>query len=240
MTAGHLGDRDFGVVQDALERLTDEMIDIGINVYVETDFEEFARLRRSVGEGGCYPAVDPRHSRLDKDAFWLRVTDRDDNLVALYAERIYRTEDFMTLMRSERIWFDRMPRAISADYRLIEDAFDAFGGTVGHGCGMWVHPSARRHGLSAFLPDFQRALAVRNYNIDWQTCLVFADLAEHTRKAYGYSRVEKVVDGYFPVTRATAEVYLGRMTRNEVLARLEDQRVAVTTVARQARAAAAR
>jgi hypothetical protein len=234
-----LTDTEFAIVQGALERLTDEMVEIGIEVTIETDFEEFARLRKMVGDGGCYPAVDPKFSRLDKDAFWLRVTDREDALVALYAERIYRTDDFVDLIRSERLWFDKGLRVVSPDYRLIENAFDTFGGVIGHGCGLWVAPAARRRGLSAFLPDYQRALAVRNFGIDWQTNLVFATLVEHTRKAYGYRTVERIIDGYFPVTQSSAEVYLGRMSRAEVLARLEVPQVAVTTVDPRARAAVA-
>lgn len=235
MTAAISCDED--VIQAALERLTDEMVGIGISVTVETDFEEFAFLRKRAGEGGCYPAVDPAHSRLDKDAFWVRVEDREGNLVGLYAERIYRCEDFMELLRSERLWFDRSLRLVSNGYRPLEESFESFGGVVGHGCGLWIHPSARRHGLSAWLPDFQRALAVRNYDLGWQTCLVFEALAEHTRKAYGYTDVRLVVDGYFPVTRSDARVYLGRMTRQEVVARLAAPRV--TREVRPARAAAA-
>lgn len=238
MTGSTLCDREFKTIQEALERLSEQMVEIGISVSIETDFEEFARLRKSVGDGGCYPSVDPKLSRLDRDAFWLRVTDRDDALLALYAERIYRCDDFLDLMRSERVWFDRGLRVVSPDYRLLEGVFDAFGGVVGHGCGLWVHPLARRHGLSAFLPDYQRALAVRNFALDWQTCLVFEHLAQHTRKAYGYSQVDAIIDGYFPVTRAPARVYLGRMTRAEIVARLDAPSL-VTTAIRQVPAAAA-
>jgi hypothetical protein len=237
--AREISDREFAIVQDLLDRLSDQMVETGVSLTVEHDFEEFARLRKMVGDGGCYPSVDPRYSRLDRDAFWLRAVDRNDRLIAFNAERIYRTDDFMALMRSERLWFDRGPRAVSPEYRLIEAALETFGGVVGHGCGMWVHPSVRRHGISAFLPAYQRAIAIRNYAIDWQTCLAFADLAKHIRTAYGYTRVERVIDGYFPVTGKPAEVYLGRISRDEILGMLTGSRVRVTPVDRPAAAVAA-
>ncbi|MEJ0069322.1 MAG: hypothetical protein WDO24_12020 [Pseudomonadota bacterium] len=85
----------------------------------------------------------------------MRVTDESGFLVAIMAERMYRCDDFMELLRNTRLWFDKGPVAVSPEFRPI-NGFDAFGGIVGHGSGLWVDPAFRRHGVSSFLPDYYR------------------------------------------------------------------------------------
>ena len=228
---------DFMIVQRALDRMADEAIDLGVTIRIETDFDEFARVLRTAS-GWVYPSFDPACARLERDALWLRVTDAEGELVLVYAARVFRCDEFMTLLRNERLWFDRGLRAVSPNYRLLESRFDtpAWGGTVGHGGGLWVDPRARGHGLSTWAPIYMRALMVRRFDIDWQTNLVFANMAERSRRAYGYTEIERVIDGYFPPTGKDAAVYLSRMSRAEILGQLTASEFAAraTKVDRQA------
>lgn len=225
------------IVSSALERMDDEALRLGMDIRIETDFDEFVRLRRQSAEGAVSPTLNPEFSHLERDAFWLQVLDLHGSLLAIFGAKIFRTANFMDLMRNERLWFDRGLRVVSPELRVI-DHFGRFGGVVSHGAGMWVHPAARGRGISAFLPDYLRALAVKNYAVDWHTMFVFEQHQDHALKAYGYSSIEKVIDGFCPITSTNTKLYLGRMTRQDIIDRLVAPRK-ITKEARPAPVAAA-
>src|SRR5260221_3137889 len=158
MQGQKLDDHAFATVQGALDRLSDEAIALGLTVRIETDLDDFASLRRAVGDGGLYPSFDPALSQLTRDAFWLRVSDVEGELVAILAARVFRCADFMALLRSERVWFDRGLRLVSSRYNLLATRFDdaVWGGVVGHGGGLGGNPRMRGHGLTTGLPFSKR------------------------------------------------------------------------------------
>src|SRR5262249_22169989 len=149
--------------------------------------EEFARLRQA-GGGSLNQTIDPRHSRLDRDAFWLRATGFDGTLAGLYAVKAFRVANFMDLLRNERLWFDRGPNVITGKQTIL-DSFEPFGGVVTHGAGLWVNPAFRGRRLSSLLPEYVRALAVKLYAIDWHTGLVQERDREHAQRAYGFTKI---------------------------------------------------
>jgi GNAT superfamily N-acetyltransferase len=233
-----LTERELDTVVGGIERLDEEATRMGFEIHIETDFNEFARLRRA-GGGVVNQTVDPQFSQLDRDAFWLRATDVDGALAGLYGVKVFRTANFMDLLRSERLWFDRGPHAVSPALNII-DPFEPFGGVVSHGAGLWVHPDFRGRGLSGFIPEYVRAIAVKLYAVDSHTGFVFAQHQEHALRAYGFSRVDKVIDGFCPITGSNTELYMGRLTRSEIIRRLRDVAATarVTTEDPQVRAAA--
>jgi hypothetical protein len=235
---------DRSVIQRTLNLLTEEALRHGLTITVEQDFEEFASLRKSVGDGGCYPAMDPKYSNID-EGFWVRVVNRDNALMAIIAERIYRCEDFTDLLRNARIWFDKGPTGLHPEYRVLPGV-KSFGGVVAHAGGAWVHPSARRAGLSTFLPDYYRPIVLRRYAVDWHTALVLEPLVGHARKAYKYHDIDLIVDGYFPactetyfpVKNSIARVYLCRTDRATLIDQLHapTMSLSLTSPERQAQA----
>jgi hypothetical protein len=237
---GALSDRELEIVHGGVERLDEEAIRMGFEVRIETDFEEFARVRRAAG-GVVNPTVNPKSSRLDRDAFWLRVSDLNGTLAGVYGVKAFRTQNFMDLLRSERLWFDLRPHVVSPKLRIL-DSYEAFGGVVTHGAGLWIHPAFRGRGLSGFIPEYLRALAVKRFAIDSHTGFVFAQHQGHAQRAYGFPRVEKVIDGYCPITDSDTQLFMGRMMRAEILERLQaaELQAPITTADRPARATAVR
>ncbi|MBV8167134.1 MAG: hypothetical protein JO021_10100 [Alphaproteobacteria bacterium] len=236
--ANSLSDIESEIVHGGIERLDEAAAAMGLDVSIETDFEEFAQLRRA-GGGVVNQTVDPKHSRLDRDAFWLRATDRTGALVGLYATKVFRTENFMDLLRNERLWFDRRPHVVSPQLKILDD-FGPFGGVVSHGAGLWIHPACRNRGYSAFIPEYLRALLVKLYAIDSHTGFVFAQHQGHAVRAYGFPRVEKVIDGFCPITGNDTQLYMGRFSRADILKRLAEETLQpLTREDRPFRAAAA-
>jgi hypothetical protein len=229
---------ELDVVFGALEALDENAERIGLAVRFETDFDEFVRLRSLSPDGIVNPILNPKHSRLAGNGFWLRVEDRSGRLVALFAAKVFETANFMDLVRTGRLWFDREPlRAVDPRSHPL-DPFGPFGGVVSHGAGVWVAPQSRVRGISTMLADMMRALLLKNHAIDWHTmtCIGKA-LRDQSERAYGYE-MGLIHDGYCPMTDGDVELYLGRMPRAEIVERLKTPAL-LSEAALQARAAAA-
>jgi hypothetical protein len=215
-SSSRLSDGEFALVQDYIAHVMEEVLEMGLRLEIEHNFDLFASIRGRVADKWVYPACDPHLSDIETDALWVRAVDRGGETVATGAVRIFETDDFYELMRSERLWF-RTP-GIGAPKRCpVDCSIPPFGGTIGHGGGVWVHPTWRGRGLAGIMPKFARALTVRNNEIDYETGLVFEELRSLPLRAYGFPRVAKIVDGFFPPTGKAERVYLCHITRNEVL-----------------------
>jgi hypothetical protein len=211
-----LTDAEFACVQAYCTRTLNNILHLDVTLHVEHDFREFARLRRSLGDGFCYPSLDPAQCRIEPDAFWLHVLDDAGRTMATLAARIFSdVEDFYQLMRSETLWNDRHLHEVGRCRPSC--TIPSFGGVIGHSGGMWVCPSQRGRGLAGLMQSLSRGLQLRNHAIDFDTGLVFEPLVQFALNQYRYPRCEPVIDGYFPPTAKTARVYLCHMTRDEAL-----------------------
>lgn len=208
------------IVHAGIEQLEETAIRAGLEITIETDFAEFARLRQA-GGGSLNQTIDPRHSRLDRDAFWLRATAFDGTLAGMYAAKVFRVANFMDLLHNERLWFDRGPNLVTGKQTIL-DAFAPFGGVVSHGAGLWVNPVFRGRRLSSLLPEYVRALAVKLHAVDWHTGLFMARDRDHARRAYGFTHIELVIDGFCHITGPNSQVCMGLMSRRTILDRLQD------------------
>ncbi len=211
-----LSDAEFACVQAHCARVINDILRLGLSVHVETDFHAFARYRKSVGDGFCYPSFDPTCCRIAPSDFWLRVVDDAGDIVAAQAARFFDdVEDFYHLMRSETLWYDRMIHEVG---RCRPNCtIPPFGGVVAHNGGMWVSRPHRLRGLAKLLPALSRGLQLRNHSFDFDTGLVFERIAQVALTLYQYPRCELVIDGYFPPTGKSERVYLCHMSRDEAL-----------------------
>lgn len=220
MVGSALSDAEFGLVQRYIDRVVEEVLELGLSPEIEHDFDIFAKLRRA--NGFLYPSVDPNFSDLDSDALWVRAVTAHGDTVALSAARVFETDDFYELLRSERIWFRKPPP--DAGTRCIIDTADLpeIKGVVAHGGGLWVHPTWRKRGLSHMLPWLVRGLLLRNSAIDYITSLVFEDIAlsRLPLTSYAFTRVDKIIDGFFPPTGKAERVYLCRSSRRDIMERI--------------------
>jgi hypothetical protein len=186
-------------------------------VSVDADMAGWAGVMREVARNPLVnPAFDPSCSRLSpENGFWLDVRAGSET-IATSAARLLTTEDFVAAMRSMSLWYDRPPLtaelAISASLPLIS-------GAVGHEGGLWIRADHRKRGLSALLPHLNRALCLRQWDIDWQTGITHRALTESglVKRAYGFPHIVRCFDGYLPVTRKTERLYLVYMSRQELL-----------------------
>ena len=231
-----LASEDFATVQDFIGRTLETFATIHVDLVVETDFAAFAAIRRSVADGLVYPTFDPRHSVLDRAAFWLRLVDRTGRTVATSAARLFVAEDFYDLVRTETLWFDRGPRPVGLA-PVVDCVIPPFGGRICHQGGTWVHPDFRGHGLAGLLTGLSRALMLRNEAIDFDTGVV-SEASHRSRLAelsYGYPRVALCVASYDRFAGYPEPVYLCHMTRAEAFDLMREKPLAVRPRQRTAR-----
>ena len=216
-----LTSQDYDNIQAVISLYLDELDRMGLELTVETDMAGWADVMRSAPKMSVLnPAFDPEESHLHTgNSFWLRVS-YEEQTVACIANRLYVTDDYIGLKRSLRLWYDRKPVLISEPLNVvIPEHVPHISGRVGHHGGLWVHPDWRGIGLAGTLPRLTRALSMRHFDVDWHCGTVFKPLAERglPSKAYGYPHVDICIDGYFPVTGQHETIYMGWITRPEIL-----------------------
>jgi hypothetical protein len=174
------------------------------------------------------PTFDPRWSRLSpEDCFWLDIRT-GSHTIAMMASRLFVTDNYLEIKRSLRLWYDP-PRPTDAPLRLtVATDMPTICGNVGHEGGLWVHPDHRKQGLSVILPHLTRALAFRQWNLDWQTGAAMRGVGASglVTRAYGMPHVVPCYEGHFPVTGRPDRLYLAYMSREELVAGLDSRRVA--------------
>jgi hypothetical protein len=214
------------LLQQSIDRLSEEIAARGFNIAVDDDFHGLRRYLRAVGAYDN-PSFDPDEHDLSSNAFWLRVEDSRGKIVASHAERIYQCQDFVSeVIESDRVWFDRGVSTPRREWRTeVTHPPVKIGGNVGFAGGMFIQPDHRGAGLSVFLPYFSRSLCMRNYATDWHTGLVRQNIAASPVPTgyYGFPRTTHLFDGTIPRTAGGfKDLHLCWMTREEGFVRLQE------------------
>lgn len=223
--------------QLSADDIVDDFIEFGLAwlddrryaLTIDSDMARWAAAIAASGEGAFVnPAFDPRSSRLSPaNSFWLEVR-AGSRTIATCATRLFAAADCLELLRSLRLWLAEPPPGVAVpDFALPRDA-PRLCGNIGHEGGLWVDPLHRKRGLSMMLPHLARALAAREWPLDWQTGIARQAIGECgiARWAYGMPHVERCFDGYFPLTLSRERLYLCYMSRAELLAGLDPHAVA--------------
>jgi hypothetical protein len=218
-------------IQLAIEESVAAIGEAGINLRVRRNFEVYAEIRRTHGDTHLNQAFDPREIRFGPDDFWLLAENRDGESIATYCLRRFFVEDFYTFVQSQALWFaDRFP--LADPHFIVESAIPKFGGEISHGGGLWVRDDYRGCSrLAIVMPRFARAIALRMRPFDHDTGMIRndprdrADVADRKatfmgRRLYGFARVHRLVDGWFPPEARRAIIHLCHSTRAEAVGSL--------------------
>lgn len=219
-----LSNADFATVQRFCQLMSDKIAALGVDVHVESNFREYALLRRALSPGEILnPTWDPDHSHLTlHNAFWLRAVDVEGRTIATIAQRVMDTDSFLDDIRSQRLWHDK--GALPARGRMgVVDCPSAAGlsGRVGHSGGLWIHPDYRRRNLSGLLDHLSRGLLLKNFWFDHITAVIVDKLAATgiRTKQYGWPRVDGRIEFDLYLDRLYTLVFC-HMSRAEALTRM--------------------
>ncbi|MHA1565103.1 MAG: hypothetical protein ACTSX7_07305 [Alphaproteobacteria bacterium] len=224
-----LTNREFGVLQESIDSLLENVARRHLKIEVETDFTQLASMTThkpgSRTKPSYNPTFDPKFNDLRGKGFWFRLTDMDGNVVGCHADRIFNVDDFVPLMRSGRLWYDGGFSAVDKDAKrlaLPPGLSLEVKGVVGYSGVMWLDTKWRGSGVARLIKDLSRALCMRNFETNYHAGLVRRSLMKHhvQDRSYGYPNSKLCVDGYFPPTGQDEKLYLCYIHRPMILDQL--------------------
>lgn len=222
---------DFTTIQSAIEGYLATGAREGVSLRVKRDFHEYVAVRRTHGDTHLNQAFDPQFTRFTDRDFWIIAENAQGGAIATYCVRHLAVENFYSLVLSQTLWFGRPLRAIDQTYSP-KCEIPPFGGDVAHGGGLWIRRDYRGSSrLAAVLPRLGRAVALRNWPLDHDTAMIRDDPRESSKvtdrkasfmgtRVYGFARVCRFVNGWFPPERRHAIMHLCHSTRTEAIASL--------------------
>jgi len=222
-------------IQLAIEGSLAALLEARISLRVRRNFETYAAIRRAHGDIHLNQAFDPREARFGQDDFWLLAENYKGEPIATYCLRRFLVEDFYALIRSQALWFSNRLHLVDPRF-IVECAIPPFGGEVSHGGGLWVREDYRGCSrLAIVMPRFARAIALRSRPFDHDSGMIRNDPQDRAKVAdrkaafmgkriYGFARVHRVVDGWFPPETREGIIYLCHSTRAEAVDSLVVQR----------------
>lgn len=189
-----LTNEEFATAQRFCQLLSEKIAVRGLDVYVESNFADFMRLRRQVApESVQNPTYDPDHSNINlHNAFWLRAVEPRGDTVAMIAQRVIDTADFLEDLKTLRLWHD-LPGKVTGVIDIVDcSAARGLSGRIGHAGGLWIDPRYRKKNLSGLLDHLGRGLLLKNFWFDHITAFIADNLAKTgiAVKQYGWPDVE--------------------------------------------------
>lgn len=155
----------------------------GFRISIENDMSIWKHIMQTAPATTLVSSMfDPAEANfLPGDAFWLRVSNMNAETVAIICDRLIETEDFVSFVEGAGMFAAPYAR-YELDTRLT--------GRIGHAGGLWVHPKARKTGLSWVLPRIVRALSVMHWGVDRHCGLILTGLADagFASHIYGFPR----------------------------------------------------
>lgn len=206
-------------IQQYLAAQMDNLARMELELQFRTDMDAWVSFLGSAPAIGVVnPTFDPRYSSVNKNnSFWLDIT-ADGKTISCIAARLFKTEDFRDVVRSQRLWYDSSVKPV---FSLSDDMPEEVGsikGLVGHTGGFYVHPDYRGRSLSRVVPQMARALCLREFDEIWHTGVVLDHLykANMPSKAYTYPHVVPMASGYFPPAGKEVSMHLMYASQTEM------------------------
>jgi hypothetical protein len=219
------------IVQSSLSRYAIRLGKSGISLQVRQDFNGYMSIRLAEGDLHLNQAFDPQYVQLCADDFWLLAQNLDEEPIATYCLRRFLVDDFYDLVRSLTLWFTNRSELVDPRF-AVKCEIPPFGGEIVHGGGLWIRSDYRGSSrLAQIMPRFARAVALRNRPFDHDSAMIRndprdrADVAERKaaymgRRVYGFARVHRFADGWFPPEGREAVMHLCHATRAEAISSL--------------------
>ena len=222
-----LTSEEFSAIQRFCEMMSDKLARLNMNVFIESDFREFVRLRRDIAPTAFLPSTWDPHYNDDlsfHNGFWLRAVDHRGRVVATIAQRIFDTESFFEEICSLRLWCTNRRVAVKGSFGALECPTAAsIAGRVGHSGGLWIDPDFRKKNVSGYLDHLSRGLLLKNYWFDHITAVIFEKLAATgiATRQYGWPRVTGRFEFDLLLGGELFPIVFCDMSRAEVLRRVQ-------------------
>ena len=239
-----LTDDQLARIQHYLDRALSELAHLGVRLDVCSDMAEWAGfLRAAPGTVAVTTSFDPEHSYLTpSNSYWLALRNSREEIVGCICLRLFLTDDVLQLIRSWRLFFDRVPILEMHPLQLVNPSeIPIIAGRVGYAGGYWLHPDQRGRGLTRLLPRMNRALALRHFDVDW-VCGLNKDTPNRVamvQDSYGMTSQFSCIHGYFPPRGEVGYYQLAYVQRVDILKLIAEDSARPGTLARTEKSVAA-
>ena len=220
-----LSNPDFVTVQRFCQLMTEKIAAVGLDVFVESNFREYMRLRREMSPATVHnPSYDPDYCDLNlHNSFWLRAVDPQGRTVCTMAQRVIDTECFLDDLRSMRLWHDRDRTDLKGYIDVIDCAgAEQLSGRIGHSGGLYIDPAWRKKNVSGLLDHLSRGLLLKNFWFDHITAVMMKELAATGIgvRQYGWPKVSGHIESNLFLGERILHLMFCHMDRAEVLNRM--------------------
>lgn len=203
-----LVEQTISTYQNALEKA-------GYEISIENDFLKWRDFVLSHGAKIPNPTYDPdRFPRCSETGFYV-AAKVDGRLVAVVANRLFETENWLSLVRSGGLWWQSPPSTIRPT--VVHPFAHALGirGRISHCGGGMIDPGHRGQGLPNVLCRWARLEGVKRWGSSWDTAAIVQDPppARDLPIKYGYQMEVPLVCGYSAGRNAEARSNLVAITR---------------------------
>ena len=222
-----LTDEQLRSIQAYIDKAEVEMSEIGLRLEISSDMEAWTRFMEGALEiARINTTYDPRYSNANSEnCFWISAKDERDEIVGCVCDRVFRTDNFLDQIRNNLLFYDKKPIQRHVELDLVYPPnMQLLSGNVGHGGGLWVRPDYRGTGLSRYLPPLVRALALRHFDLDWNTVVTknTANRKAMARDRLAYDQQYVCSVGYWPPYDENVEMQFHYIGRDGILAQVEE------------------
>jgi hypothetical protein len=219
-----LTNEEFATVQRFCQMMSEKIAGLGLDVYIDSNFRDFAKLRRQLAPNTVQnPTFDPEHSGVSlNNAFWLRAVEPNGDTIAMIAQRVIDTDNFLDELKTLRLWHDRANQVHAVIDIVDGKAAATLSGRIGHAGGLWIDPVHRKKNLSGLMDHLGRGLLLKNFWFDHVTAFIAENLAKTGigAKQYGWPEVDGQVKFDFLAGGESVPVGFYHMNRAQTVERM--------------------
>lgn len=200
---------------------------MGLRFSVDDDMWKWKEVVDAAPGGiGGSRTLDPMFNDLSVgNSFWIKLKDRNGDIVGCLANRFIETEDFVEeFVATHRLFENRCP-SLQPHPIQLKESVPVLRGRMSFGGGSWVHPDWRRIAIAGLMSRVSRALALRHYLIDCYVCFI---TATSNHRLYGVERLglpnrRHLLTGEYPGREGNLDVDIYWMHRGEIMAQVSSE-----------------
>lgn len=200
--------------------LTDAMNRSGVFYTVRHDMHEWARRMETAPQIiAVNPQYDPRHCS-QTHSFWIDIHDRAGEPMAMIANRLIETDDYVAMMMNGTAWYDR-PGPWPVMTLKLSPAPQVAGRIHSRG-GLYAYPRHRKQGLAYSATRLMRSISLMS-SVDWTVGhAAMSCVAKHLpTDVYGYTRCCLVFSkAAIPCFPQPPDLYFVTVSQSEMAAQL--------------------
>lgn len=214
-------------IQSFIDQKIEYAEGMGLELGIDDDMWKWRELMETApGAVGASRTLDPKLNDVSSgNAFWVKLTDDNGQIIGCQANRFFVTEDFVEeYVCTHRFFGDRCPSLKHYPVQL-RDPIPVLCGRMNFGGGGWVHPDWRGKAISGLMSRIGRTLALRHFLIDYYVGFMSAtdNHRLYGRHRQGLMNRRHLLSGRYPGREENIDVDIYWMHRGEMMNQISQE-----------------